>query len=742
VNGPSLDVSRGNIRFIAFGSPHDRSHAMTTCTARWAFIALFAALVSLACVVAVRDDAAGALSLCMLAPLVGPMVPAGHMVVDDAPRLMPACGAALAALLALAAWVDHLRDRREEGHALLVACSLAIAGEVSLIEGQRGGGIVLYGLAALVVLERSRRPEPAHVSDSAARSRADFELSDLGWLSAISLLAVFFRFYALNRVFDYFEGELSPYMAGATDLRGMLYANVGDSGPWAPLGYFYYLPIFVTTRLFGTTVLAVRLASAIVSVLTVPLLYGLLRRIAGREAAVIGAFFIAVDPLQIGWGRSDIHPHGSTVWPAILLCWAIVNAAETGGWRYFCFVALLMGLSSHQYPSGQVAVLIPIAFLAWNLLFRSDDHFHGLRAVGAVTIGLALWLFGFPLQYLLAYGHWKTYDVFTQYGIRTSWYGTEHLGRRDVLSAVASRAFANLEDLIAGLFLKVPYLMHQEFIPEYPTVPVRTVFWIAAASAFVVAVHVVRRPRDRYAVILLLWTLCGLLPSVFSDHGYAKRAAITYVAVYGLAAVCLATVHRALVARSPRRNPIPLLTVELAAVLLVTLASTYQWFSGDHYPYGEPREIGIARRIREHLEPGTIVIADFSDHYQRGMFTFLLIDAVVDPTRSPVAWIVADGAPISFDDAAQTPEKSVAAIDRTIWYKWTRLWYQLPPLQSAQHWSKAIFLFQSAGDDPRSEIVRQHVSMIRRRCPNGGDQVFDEPGSRYRFDIVECVLRD
>jgi hypothetical protein len=714
---------------------------MTSSTARLAFIALFAALVSLACVAAVRDDAAGALSLGVLAPLVSAVMPLGRLVVDNASRLIPGFGAGLAVLLALAAWLGGRPDECEKPRGFLFACSFALAGEVLLIEDQRSLGVVLYALAAFFILRQSPRSGAPHVDDGGGRERFRFQFADLGYLSAISLLAVFFRFYALNRVVDYFEGELSPYLAAATDLRGMLYANVGGfGGPWAPLGYFYYLPVFVMTQLFGTTVLAVRLASAVVSVLTVPLLHGFLRRIAGREAAVIGALFVALDPLQIGWGRSDIHPHGSTVWPAILLCWAMVDAAETGLWRYFFSVALLMGLSSHQYPSGQVAVGIPIAFLAWNLTFRSNDHFRGVRAVGAVATGLALWLFGFPLQYLLAYGRWHTYDVFTQYGIRTSWAGTEALDRWSMLSSVAARALANFDDLIAGLFIKVPYLFHQEFIPDYPEVPLRTVFWIAAAAAFVVTVLAIRRPRDSRTVILVLWAFCGLLPSALSDHGYAKRAAIAYVAVYALAAVGLASVHRTLVARSPRRSPTPLITAEIAAMLLVTMASTYQWFSGAHYAYGEPREIAIAKRIRERLEPGTIVIADFAHHYQRGMFTFLLIDALGDPKTFPVAWVVAEGSPITFEDAARSPEKTITALNRTIWYKWTRLGYQLPGLQAAPRWSRVLFLFESAPHDANSQLVPQHASMIRERCPDGGDEVFEDPRSDYRFDIFECRL--
>jgi 4-amino-4-deoxy-L-arabinose transferase-like glycosyltransferase len=86
------------------------------------------------------------------------------------------------------------------------------------------------------------------------------------------------------------------------------------------LGILYYIPIWIMVKIHGVTLLALRLSSAFFGVLTVPLLYWMVRRFFGVAAASVAAWLFVFDQLHIGWSRTDIHPHGVTVWPALLVC--------------------------------------------------------------------------------------------------------------------------------------------------------------------------------------------------------------------------------------------------------------------------------------------------------------------------------------------------------------------------------------------------------------------------------------
>src|SRR5438093_1607565 len=79
---------------------------------------------------------------------------------------------------------------------------------------------------------------------------------------------------------------------------------------------------------------------------------------------------------------------------------------------------------------------------------------------------------------------------------------------------------------------------------DSPSVPPRTAFWIAAAMAWLGTLRLLRQPRDKRAAILLLWALCGALPTVLSAQAYPKRGSIAFPAIYALAAMTLASVRK------------------------------------------------------------------------------------------------------------------------------------------------------------------------------------------------------
>jgi hypothetical protein len=683
--------------------------------------------------VAVADDAAGQPALHRMSAIVQSASWLGELLLRRPPTAINLVGGALIALFAVLAVLASRRSDESTRHAapLLFALTLAVLGQLLLIRGWGilGGGCYLLAVVAAVLSVRrsatgslALQPRPAPA----------LSLSEGGWLLAIAGVATVFRFFALNRVVDYFEGELSPYMLGATSLRGIVLANSGVHGPWAPLGFLYYLPIFPMVAIAGSTVLAVRLASALIAVITVVVGFLLAREIAGRRAGLAAAAILALDPLQIGWGRSDVHPHGATAWPGLLLAWATLRMIQTRRTGWSIAVALLMGLCWHQYPSGQTAVLVPVLTLA--VLLVGDRP--ALRALGwrlgAVPLGLLLWFSGHTLVSWIGLG--RTHGIahyIASLGTRVA--GAEP-GASPLPPVDLGHLVGNLGDLVAGIFVEVPHLFHQTFIPEVLGVPARTLPWIVAALAVIgLGVLVARLPSPGSAVILAS-AACAVAPAVFADVAYVKRAAVLYPVLEIAAAIAAAVVAEAVTARFRRVGRPLVLTLAAVGMLCWVSISAQLWFSQRQYRWGVPPEQGVAEAIADRLEPHSLVIAGFWDSYTEGKLSYLLYDELRRPELAPLVWFVSDPGRQIWRTLVRRPGEIFVALEPGPWYSlWSGQHERLPELAAEAQWRRVLYLLQEDRDADR------RVELIRSACPGlRVERVAVGSEERHSLRIAEC----
>jgi hypothetical protein len=426
---------------------------------------------------------------------------------------------------------------------------------------------------------------------------------------AIAGIAVFFRYYALNRILDYFEGELACFMAAATDLRGMLLANIGWEGPWAPMGILYYLPIWAMTAIAGSTVLAVRLGSAMIGVLTLVVVYVVVRDAVGRTAALWSAALLSVDTLQVGWGRSDMHPHASTAWPGVLLYGATVRALTTGAIGWYVAVMLLMGLSWHQYPSGQFVIIVPV--IAFTVHAIQNPGFFGAswRKGMLIVAGAVLWVLGYPLASLFAAGEVVTpLEYVARLGPRILGGSDDVLYAGISIKDLVVTTSQGVSDLVRGLFVEPPYVFHQTVIPEVEGLPPRALPWFVAACAVVGLALCCVRIRERWSPPLLAMVAAGVLPAILSDAAWLKRASLLYLALIIVAALPLAVVTRRFSLLLGRRLRWVGGGILAIAFLVWSTIWVDLWFSGRQYQYGVSAEETIARSLDPYLEPDTLLI--------------------------------------------------------------------------------------------------------------------------------------
>ncbi|MFO0417042.1 MAG: ArnT family glycosyltransferase, partial [Pseudomonadota bacterium] len=665
--------------------------------------------------VADTDNVAGERSLGILTPIIDSLSALGDRF---STRGHPWFGYTAAGLV-LALLITAISLPKASGGLILFAVIFGIAGQLFLIDQQLWSavtelfgltkpayipqsdplhskvgisiGLGLYMMCLLLCLIAVKGSRTNPIFDIGKESGQTFSARDALILSLVFIVALILRTYALNHIVNGFEGELSPYSAGATSLKGMLLANRGTNGPWAPLGILYYLPIYLTTSLFGTTLHALRLSSVLVGMLTLPLVYLLASRVAGRTAGHVASALFALNCLHIGWSRTDIHPHGVTTWPTLLLCWALINAFDTRKVSWGCVVAFLMGLTWHQYPSGQSAVAIPLLALGMYWLFNRFRLALTWPQNTMVGVGVLLWIVGLPLSYYLADGRWFVKNPFTLTGPRALWGGD--VGSSSPLGAafaVFATAMRQLADVVMGIFYKQPYFFHQEWVPYAFGFNARTVPWIEApfiAAGFAILLRHIKRFE---VVVLLAWLIAGVLPGILSEHAYPKRLSTVFPALDIIAAIAIAYIVSVVISAAR-----PLRQALAVSVVIISLAGytaflSNVWFSGRFWKYGEPADINMARQFSESITPGTVVIADLNRGYEGGKYLYLLLDHLASKANRPNVFTVTTNPMMSrlIDQPTEAPRY---ALD-TLAYIWTKLRNHREELASNTEWSKILFV--------------------------------------------------
>lgn len=712
--------------------------------------------------VADADNVAGERSLRMLTPVIDSLSTLGERF---STRGHPWFGYTAAGLM-LALLITAVSLPKASGGLILFAAIFGIAGQLFLIDQQLWSvvtellgltkpahipqsapmhakvgistGLGLYAMCLLMCLISVRGARVRTIFEIGRESGATFSVRDASILAVVFVVALILRTYALNHIVNGFEGELSPYSAGATSLKGMFFANRGTNGPWAPLGILYYLPIYLTTSVFGTTLHALRLSSVLVGMLTLPLVYLLAARVAGRTAGHIAAALFALNCLHIGWSRTDIHPHGVTTWPTLLLCWALIKAFDTRKVSWGCVVAFLMGLTWHQYPSGQSAVAIPILALGMYWLFNRFRCALTWPQNGLMLVGVLLWGVGLPLSYYLADGRWFIKNPFTLTGPRALWGGD--VGATSPITAafaVIATALRQLADVVMGIFYKQPYFFHQEWVPYAFGFNARTVPWIEAPFIAIGFALLLKHIRRFEVVVLLAWLVAGVLPGILSEHAYPKRLSTVFPALDIIAAIAIAYIVSSVISAAR-----PLRQALAVSVVIISLAGytaflSNVWFSGRFWKYGEPADINMARQLSESITPGTIVIADLNRGYEGGKYLYLLLDHLDSKANRPNVFTVTTNPMMSrlIDQPTEAPRY---ALD-TLAYIWTKLRNHREELASNTEWSKVLFVIQVEGA-AAAETSEWH-SRVVNRCASPKISRLDASGTvANSLILVECEI--
>lgn len=162
-------------------------------------------------------------------------------------------------------------------------------------------------------------------------------------LVGITLIAVFMNFYQLgkNGYSSYYPAAIRSMMDSWQNFFFVAYDPGGFvSIDKPPVGFWLEV---ASAKLFGFNAVSILLPSALAGVLSVLLLYHLVRRHFGVVAGLLAALALAVNPISILTNRNVTID--STLTLVLLLgAWAVMRAAETGKLRWLLLTAVIVGI--------------------------------------------------------------------------------------------------------------------------------------------------------------------------------------------------------------------------------------------------------------------------------------------------------------------------------------------------------------------------------------------------------------
>lgn len=453
--------------------------------------------------------------------------------------------------------------------------------------------------------------------------------SDSFFLILILLVAAWLRFYELAQLppglhFDLAFNALDIARLQLGDFRIFFPANTGRE----PL--FIYLQA-LSAFAFGLTPFTLRLTSAIVGVVTIPLMYGFTRQLTGSRAiALLAALFSAISFWHIFYSRLGLR-----VILVVPLCiatfWMLWLALKTYKTKYSVLTGVFLALALYTYLSAR---LVPVALFALVIYAAWTDPANARRSLRKLAI---TFLVAFFLTLPLWYYFWLHPDDFISHSAQISIFALDGTGGDPV------RAFFRNVWLVPNMFLGAGDAGLIRNLPGRPVFDplvgslflAGTVVWLYTLIAPRVA-----RPARLGALLLAVWLVVSLGGSLFStDAPSFIRTLPALPVVMILPAWGTVAIWERL---SPRLRPFA--AVVLVAIVAVSAWRTYSdyFIAFAHHPalyYAfDQDKVEIADWINQNAQSSHIYLAPL--FYQQGTIGYLTRQTIYKSFDSRDALVV------------------------------------------------------------------------------------------------------
>ncbi|HYI15407.1 MAG TPA: glycosyltransferase family 39 protein, partial [Thermomicrobiales bacterium] len=283
-----------------------------------------------------------------------------------------------------------------------------------------------------------------------------------------------------------------------------------------PAAYPHLLALFIDG--LGPDMAAIRLPSAIIGTLTIPLLYGLVRSLTNRRAATLAAILLTTSAVHIHFSRLAINVIEVPFFACLCLGF-VVRGVDTRRDIWHLLAGTSAGLAIYFHFGGRLIGVVLGLILLSELVVDRRHYRAWLRAIATAGVGGLLAIM--PLlahlssQPELLTGHVASRGIWNHWGDLAAQFGTEPSNKVGIVWEQFVRtlsAFATRPDPTSGAqfytFMDAP-LLNSVLAP------------IALLGLLALCLH----PHERHARVLMIWFVVPiLLASVLTDTaGQAHR---------------------------------------------------------------------------------------------------------------------------------------------------------------------------------------------------------------------------
>ncbi len=537
----------------------------------------------------------GARVFAFLDPLVARIRTSGAMLSDFFNTRPATVGWVASVTAAAIAAVGLLTGKRRAIALVLVAVAVTctVWGQVFVLLDRIALGAALYGCGVLSSVALGawwplgrldgfpEFPQPATGPGATAVQRSSRVVRLCGsprecaLVFGLMVVGLLSRTYALTELPAGFDGEMVWATLLSRTAHGLSeYVDWGFQSNTTGLVHLFVQ--FMTFHWLGTSVYSVRLAAVFWGVLSIPLTYSFVRRIAGVAPAVVATLLYIAAPEQLFWARSETTNFAAIAALALL-------TANLGLWMVERFsvgavlsAALWMPFSRIFYAPGMIMFLFPLLLFGHAVIFARRMWRKALYVAPILGLGLVLWLLSLSIMHAIHRGHWQFVNA-VQVAGAAPWTRQGQFSQAD-LPALIRLQVASVTHNLGVVFSAMTH--STGFTNWYQRVDVRGHQTLINVGLVVIVAlgigYLLGQPYDRRAALLLIWIALGLLPGVLSTDPDDRRIALVFPALYCLAGVMLAaTVRlvRACAGPQPARLTTAILAVAIAAIAWMSLAS-------------------------------------------------------------------------------------------------------------------------------------------------------------------------
>ncbi|MBI5876013.1 MAG: glycosyltransferase family 39 protein [Chloroflexi bacterium] len=232
--------------------------------------------------------------------------------------------------------------------------------------------MVLFAVATVLFVRETRTSAPELAAPPAPVRYRTLEAVAVALIIAVS---------AVLCIYD--NAHIQPGLHGDEAESGIeaRHLNEGRYGDLIGVGWYDQpLASFVIQaaglRLFGDNVSGLRTTSAVVSLLTLPLVYLLARRMFGRRVALLALLLMATAAWFIGYARIGIN-YNQTTFLQVIAVLSFWEGWQRRSWLWYLMSGIAVGLGLYLYFASR---LVPILLGAWAAFRWSATRIRGLRS--------------------------------------------------------------------------------------------------------------------------------------------------------------------------------------------------------------------------------------------------------------------------------------------------------------------------------------------------------------------------